>query len=59
MALVARSCLLVRGYIAPRITMVIAIMVSPKLLKRISDSAMTMFIIGCRIIRSHIAPISN
>jgi len=39
--------------------MVRAIMVNPKLLKRISDSPMATFIIGCRIIRSHMAPISN
>ncbi len=50
---------MVRGYISPRITMVRAIMVSPKLLSRISDSPMITFIMGPRMIKSHIAPISN
>lgn len=59
MALVAWSCFMVRGYISPRITMVKAMMVSPKLPKRALDSAIMLFIMGCRMIKSQIAPISN
>jgi hypothetical protein len=39
--------------------MVRIIIVSPKLLNRMSDKPMTTFIIGSRMIKSHMAPISN
>ena len=59
MALVAWSCFMVRGYINPRTTIVRAMMASPKLLNRKLDSAIMLLIMGWRIIRSQIAPISN
>ncbi len=59
MARVAWSCFIVRGYISPRITKVRPIIESPKLPSRKLDSPIIPFIRGWRIIRSHMAPISN
>ncbi len=50
---------MVRGYISPRIIIVRIIIESPKLPNRMSDSPIIPFIMGWRIIKSHMAPISN
>ncbi len=50
---------MVSGYISPRTTTVSAIMVRPKLPKRIVESHTMLFSMGSRAIKSQTAPISN
>jgi hypothetical protein len=59
MALDALSCFKVSGYIAPRTIKVNMIIVSPKLPHNTCEREIMLFIIGFRMIRSQIAPISN
>lgn len=50
---------MVSGYISPRTRTVSAIMVRPKLPKRMVESHTMLFSIGSRAIKSQTAPISN